>query len=76
MHFNFYTKTSTLQIQVEPAKGRWLADLLPKLNPHNPVIYSWEQVKTDYENAGFDDFELFWDNKPVNTLYKAGLLAV
>ena len=26
------------------------------------------------EKAGFDDFELFWDNKPVNTLYKAGLL--
>jgi hypothetical protein len=22
----------------------------------------------------FEDFELFWDNKPVNTLYKAGLL--
>jgi hypothetical protein len=33
-----------------------------------------QQVKKDYEVAGFEDFELFWDNKPVNTLYKAGLL--
>ena len=24
--------------------------------------------------AGLDDFELFWDNKPVNGLYKFGLL--
>jgi hypothetical protein len=31
-------------------------------------------VKTDYEATGLDDFELFWDNKPVNTLYKLGLL--
>jgi hypothetical protein len=31
-------------------------------------------VKADYENAGLEDFELFWDNKPVTTLYKAGLL--
>jgi hypothetical protein len=27
-----------------------------------------------YNAAGLEDFELFWDNKPVNTLYKAGLL--
>jgi hypothetical protein len=33
-----------------------------------------QEVKEDYEAAGFEDFELFWDNKPVNTLYKAGLL--
>ena len=30
--------------------------------------------KEDYEKSGLEDFELFWDNKPVNTLYKAGLL--
>ena len=35
----------------------------------------------DYLNAsigpvveGLEDFELFWDNKPINTLYKFGLL--
>jgi hypothetical protein len=27
-----------------------------------------------YKAAGLEDFELFWDNKPVNTLHKVGLL--
>jgi hypothetical protein len=31
-------------------------------------------VKDSYEAAGLADFELFWDNKPVNQLYKIGLL--
>ena len=33
-----------------------------------------QEVKADYENAGLEDFELFWDNKPLSILYKAGLL--
>ena len=33
-------------------------------------------VKESYEAAGLEDFELFWDNKPVTTLYKAGLLRI
>jgi len=40
----------------------------------NGKLYSLQEVKDDYEAAGLDNFELFWDNKPVNTLYKAGLL--
>jgi len=34
------------------------------------------QVKANYEAAGLEDFELFWDNKPVSGLYKVGLLRV
>ena len=33
-----------------------------------------QEVKEDYEQNDWDDFELFWDNKPVSNLYKAGLL--
>jgi hypothetical protein len=44
------------------------------LSVSNPKTLSLQEVKTDYENAGLEDFELFWDNKPINTLYKAGLL--
>jgi hypothetical protein len=33
-------------------------------------------VKDSYEGAGLEDFELFWDNKPVNALYKFGLLTL
>ena len=33
-----------------------------------------KMVKENYEANNLADFELFWDNKPVSTLNKAGLL--
>jgi hypothetical protein len=33
-------------------------------------------IKADYAAAGLDSFDLFWDNKPVNTLHKVGLLRI
>ena len=44
-----------------------------KIGYLEPELYA---MKADYERSGLEDFELFWDNKPVNTLYKAGLLQV
>ncbi len=76
MSLVFQTKKTTHAISVEPAKGAWLIQILPRLSVFNPVHLTLQQVKADYEAAGLEDFELFWDNKPVNTLYKAGLLVV
>ncbi len=74
MALTFFTKKANVTIQVDPAKGDWLKSILPRLHVSNPSPLTLAQVKADYEKQGFDDFELFWDNKPVNTLYKAGLL--
>jgi len=76
MSISFQTLKTTYNISVEPEKGAWLLALLPKLNIANPQQLSLQAIKSDYENAGLEDFELFWDNKPVNSLYKAGLLSV
>jgi hypothetical protein len=76
MNLTFQTKQAAFSISVEPVKGAWLLRLLPKLHVSNPVVLTLQQVKADYEQEGLEDFELFWDNKPVNTLYKAGLLQV
>ena len=62
----------TMNIKVPVEQGRWLAGILPRLNPARPLTLG--DLKADYERAGLEDFELFWDNKPVNTLYKVGLL--
>jgi hypothetical protein len=74
MSLTFQTKKAVLSIHVEPAQGAWLESILPKLSIYNPTPLTLQMIKADYENAGLEDFELFWDNKPVNTLYKAGLL--
>lgn len=74
MSLVFQTRKTTLTINIDPDKGAWLLTILPKLSIHNPDHLTVQMVKEDYERSGFENFELFWDNKPVNTLYKAGLL--
>jgi radical SAM superfamily enzyme YgiQ (UPF0313 family) len=74
---SFTTKTSTHTIQLLKAQGEWLIAILPKLSVTNPKLLTLQTLKEDYEaTTGLDDFELFWDNKPMNTIWKAGLLAV
>ena len=76
MTMTFHTKKTVLTIQVDESKGEWLQLLLSRLRPTGLKLMTLQEVKSDYEGAGFEDFELFWDNKPVNTLHKAGLLVV
>lgn len=71
---NFETKKETFNIKVDQAEGLWLSAIVEKLSVNNIKTYTLQEVKEDYEAAGLDNFELFWDNKPVTTLYKAGLL--
>ncbi|MEO6583770.1 MAG: B12-binding domain-containing radical SAM protein [Ferruginibacter sp.] len=72
----FVTSSGDLCIDVEKEKGDWLIEILPTLSQRAAMPVTLQQVKTNYEKAGLEDFELFWDNKPLNTLYKAGLLQV
>lgn len=69
----FQTKRETFNIKVDKEQGRWLANMLTQL-AGSDKIYTLQEIKSNYEAAGLEDFELFWDNKPVNTLYKVGLL--
>ena len=70
----FETKKETLTIKTDKAQGLWLSTILANVTIQNSKTLTLQQVKENYEAAGLNDFELFWDNKPVNTLYKAGLL--
>ncbi len=73
LSLTFETKKETLNIKVNEPQGSWLYELFKKLTVPGSH-FTLQDIKADYEAAGLDDFELFWDNKPVNTLYKAGLL--
>ena len=76
MNFLFQTNKAPLNIAIDPSQGKWLLEILAALTigVHSGMTYA--AVKESYEAAGLEDFELFWDNKPVTTLYKAGLLRV
>jgi len=68
--------SSSTRIRVEPAAGKWLKEILPLLSVHLPKQLTRAELMKRYEEAGLKDFELFWDNKPINTLYTVGLLQV
>lgn len=70
----FYTSSGEMTLSLDKEKGTWLCALLPALMLHHEQTWTMQEVKTRYEQAGFEDFEIFWFNKPVNQLYKAGLL--
>lgn len=70
----FQDKKEKYSISVGREQGDWLAAMLEKLSVNNSKTLTLQEVKDSYQAAGFEDFELFWDNKPVNTLHKVGLL--
>jgi hypothetical protein len=70
----FQGQRETVQMNVDQSKGEWLASMLEKISVHAGGNYTLQHVKDNYEASGLEDFELFWDNKPINTLYKLGLL--
>jgi radical SAM superfamily enzyme YgiQ (UPF0313 family) len=71
---SFHGKKEKGSITVNREHGLWLAKMLPLLSAHKLKQWTVQEVKENYEAAGLPDFELLWDNKPVNSLYKFGLL--
>jgi hypothetical protein len=71
---SFFNKRNTQDIQILKSNADWLLEMLPQLSIHNEKQITLQQVKESYEAAGLEDFELFWDNKPMNTLWQSGLL--
>jgi hypothetical protein len=74
MQLQFQTTKSNFAISVEPAKGEWLLQILVSLDIEKGAALTIAQIKENYTAAGLEGFELFWDNKPITSLYKAGLL--
>jgi hypothetical protein len=70
----FQSKKETHTIQLHKKQGDWFAGILEKLSVDNVKTFTIKEIKENYEAAGLEAFELFWDNKPVNTLHQMGLL--
>ena len=68
----FETKSNTVNIKIDKAQGVWLFNLLHSLKTKS--FMTMQEVTDNYTKSALEDFELFWDNKPVNQLNKIGLL--
>ena len=50
--------------------------MLKLISVYENKIWTFKEIKDHYEQNGLSDFELFWYNKPFNTLKNIGLLAL
>ena len=75
MSLVFHDKKESFMIQTTKNEGEWLASTLEKIQISNAKIFTFQELKMDYE-VNFEDFELFWFSKPLNTLRDFGLLVL
>jgi hypothetical protein len=73
MKLTFHNKTQTFDISVNAEEGKWLAAILDQVSVHTENKFTFAQLKSDFENH-FEDFELFWYSRPINSLLKTHLL--
>ncbi|MBB6270667.1 hypothetical protein HDF26_001094 [Pedobacter cryoconitis] len=75
MVLTFHDKKETFDIQTNKNEGEWLASILQKIAVSNTRIYTFQEVKADFETT-MEHFELFWYSKPIHTLRDFGLLVL
>ena len=73
MKLTFHDKKESFTIQVNKLEGEWLVDMLQKIAVKNSKVYSFNELKLDFESS-LENFELFWHSKPINSLRNFGLL--
>jgi hypothetical protein len=71
----FHDKKESFKIQTGKNEAEWLLQMLEKISVSKSKIYSFQEIKSDFETR-LEDFELFWYSKPVNTLKEFGLLVL
>lgn len=71
----FHSKTETVEISLEKEKGIWFSEMLEKISISGDKTITFSQIKSDFE-LHFEDFELFWYSKQINTLRSIGLLTL
>jgi hypothetical protein len=75
--FNYKLSLSK-QLQEHDLKRNYelKTELLEKIKVHTNAGMTLADIKADYLATGLEDFDLFWDNKPINSLHKVGLLRI
>ncbi len=76
MQLQFQANNASFTISIDPKQGEWFLQILPQLSVGSSNGLTLAEIKASYQAAGLEGFELFWDNKPINALSKAGLLRI
>ncbi|WP_366184216.1 B12-binding domain-containing radical SAM protein [Flavobacterium ovatum] len=75
MRLTFHDKQESFDVQTSKEQGEWLVAILTKLAVINNKVYTFQELKNDFESQ-LEDFELFWYSKPIHILRNYGLLTL
>lgn len=70
-----YSKKDNCQVELGIAKANWLYSILETMKPQSASMMSYAEFKKEYE-IQFEDFLLFWFEKPMEKLREMGLLVL
>ena len=69
----FHEKTNVFKINLEKDKAIWLLETIDEISIYSYKQFTFNQLKAKFE-LDFDDFELFWYSKPIQTLNENGVI--
>ena len=70
----FHDRRESFTLQLSEDEGVWFVNQLEKLSVENLKLRTLQEVKTDFESSGLENFELFFHSKPIQKLRDHGLL--
>ncbi len=71
-----YSKNDSCTIELESNLGRWIENLVSSISVAQVNIITFKQLESQYFDAGFEDFILFWYEEVMETLKDMGLLVL
>ena len=69
-----YSKNDYCTIELESNLGSWIESLISSISQNNLITFG--QLESQYLDAGFKDFTLFWYGEVMETLKDMGLLVL
>ncbi len=72
----FHAKKESYSIQTAQDEGKWLTEILPALSVKNSKLLTFQDLKKNYEEAGLENFELFWQSRTIQKIRENGLLVL
>lgn len=76
VNLNFHTRREVLSVRFSQAEGKWLGAILGKISVSEKKIWTFAELKRDFEDSGLENFELFWFSKSLAKIRDAGLLVL
>ncbi len=72
----FFGKKENITVQFNEKEANWILEILSKIKVNQTKSITYQEVKQSFDKHELNDFEMFWNQKNMNTLKENGLLVL